>query len=372
MNSNNSLNNVKRIFETKTGVNLKVKRPVRRAVKTTVALIAAIICCLTMSAFAINFFSDNAMATFFQRGAIPFGESNNELSESQLLATENYTTYINQSMESQGIILTVKSVTASISSGNLVAYFVIEMEAPHGVLDNIHNFDLIFEESRLLFERSSENTMSSGSGGSIDVVLDDAQGRDNVKTIVYSYGGTNLDFINKETSFKLIFKNLCRWQEPDRENTHEKLTVNDFRRVVVEGEWSFDFDFGIFKESIDLIQSSVLFSEYGYTLTTLQISPLCLYLSLDYSELKYIDDQIEAPLAFCNDIQIIMDDGTLIQLIGDGPVQNSADSGSNSMTLGGATMGEARLITSYYFNTPIDLEEADHILFADGTHIDIQ
>jgi hypothetical protein len=41
------------------------------------------------------------------------------------------------------------------------------------------------------------------------------------------------------------------------------------------------------------------------------------------------------------------------------------------MVLGGASIGETRLTTSFYFDAPLDLAEADYVLFADGTRIDI-
>lgn len=370
MNSNNSLNNVKRIFESKTGAKLNAKRSAYHSAKTSVALVALIACCLTISAFAISYLSDGEIVKFFQRGTLGIQDEKNELSGAQLMAVEGYTTYMNESVESNGTILTIKSVTASISSGNLVAYFVIEMEVPDGVLDNIHDLDLTFEHSGLRFERYS----SGSDGGSIELVLDDESGRENVKTIVYAYYGDGLDFGNRTTPLTLVLTNLSSWPDISREEmAADPKPLFEYLDVVAEGEWSFDLDSAVFKESIDLIDEPVLFLKYGYTMKTLQISPLCLYISLDYPELEYLEDErIEAPLAFWNDTQIIMRDGSVVKADAfDRYGRCVGSENKNMMALGGAAIGETSLITSFYFNVPLDLEEADYVLFADGTRIDI-
>jgi hypothetical protein len=266
--------------------------------------------------------------------------------------------------------LTIKSVTASISSGNLVAYFVIEIEAPDGVLDNIHDLDLKFEDAGLRFKRYS----SGGGGGSIEVVLDDEGGRENVKTIVYAYYGHGLDFGNRTTPITLVLGNLSSWPDISREEmAADPKPLREYLDVVVEGEWSFDLDIAVFKESIDLINEPVFLPEQGYTITTLQISPLCLNILLDYPKLEYLEDErIEAPLAFWNDTQIIMRDGSVVKADAfDHYGRYVGSENKNTMVLGGASIGETRLTTSFYFDAPLDLAEADYVLFADGTRIDI-
>lgn len=52
-----NLQNIKGIFEEKTGVELSSRRTMRRPVRTVAVLVAALVCCLSLTAFAINMFS---------------------------------------------------------------------------------------------------------------------------------------------------------------------------------------------------------------------------------------------------------------------------------------------------------------------------
>ena len=51
------LRNIKSSFEEKTGVELTSRKPVRHPIGTVTVLAAALVCCFTMTAFAISSFS---------------------------------------------------------------------------------------------------------------------------------------------------------------------------------------------------------------------------------------------------------------------------------------------------------------------------
>lgn len=59
MNRNN-LNEIRRIFEEKTGVELPETRPARRVLRTVAVVAAAVVCCLSVTAFAVVKFSSLA------------------------------------------------------------------------------------------------------------------------------------------------------------------------------------------------------------------------------------------------------------------------------------------------------------------------
>lgn len=55
--SKTNLQNIKGIFEEKTGVELPSRRTLRRPVRASVILAAALVCCFSLAAFAVNLFS---------------------------------------------------------------------------------------------------------------------------------------------------------------------------------------------------------------------------------------------------------------------------------------------------------------------------
>lgn len=371
MNRSNqeNLRHVKHIFEMKTGVGLRTAGHIRRPVRRAAILAAAAVCLLTVTAFAANYLSDGAIVRFFQRGAAGMEDRGNELSESQLQAVEDVTSELGQRAESNGTVLSLKSATASISSGNLVAYFVLEVEAPDGTFDGIDCDALTFETSYLKFDHTSGK--SSSGGGSIDLVLPDERGRDNVKTIVYTYRGTGVDFGYKDTPVTLSFHNLSYWGEFDRNSMEEGTSPLDYLTAVAEGDWSFELSFDLFKKGLQLVETPVLLPESDYTLTSLELSALSVVLSLTYPDEGDAGGEIEPAVAFSNEIQILMRDGSVLKPLGDAPPERGGEEGNTIMFPGGAVIGSTSLVRAFYFDVPVDLHQVDAILFGGGARIEV-
>ena len=74
--SRQNIQNIKKIFESKTGVALSARKPVRHPVRNTAILVAVLACCLTATAFAGSIFSSlsgdelNLYATYSGNGVV--------------------------------------------------------------------------------------------------------------------------------------------------------------------------------------------------------------------------------------------------------------------------------------------------------------
>lgn len=330
-----NLNNIKGIFEAKTGVELTTRKSVRRPISATVALVAAITCCLTMTAFAANYFSDGAILRYFQFGA--FGENHeNELNDTQLLTIENYTTHINQSVECNGTTVTLKSVTGAVTSKNYISYFVFEVETPENALESIDNDDLSFERIFVSFDDSIERY-----GASFNLfVMDDEQGRKNVKTVVLSRI-ENANECIETVRMNLSLKNF--WQEQTRFMDEEEARESGIGEIT-EGVWSFDLDLSL--NMGIMIAGEPPQDESAVDLKSIELSPL---------GGNYIYSNCERVENFL--VEIVMLDGSSISVFNEGGIYFDE------------TMTE---IVNFIFDTPTDLTAADYALFADGTRIEIK
>lgn len=362
------LEHVKRIFERKAGVALRAGRPSRCPLRRAAALAAAIACLLTATALAANHFSEGAITRFFQSGAIDVKNNDRALSEAQITTLEDYTAQVNQSVTSQGTTITLKSVTASLSSGNLAAYLVLEIEAPEGAFSGIDLEALTFENADMRY--GTAGGMSSGGGGSIRTVLPDELGREHVKTVVFSYLGTGVEFSGGDSPITLTLSNLCCQVPIDRERLEHGARLSDFFHVVAEGSWVFELPSALFREGIELLEGPVTFAGYDYTLTTLELSPFCVAFSLEYPETEGVEADSDQIFSFCGEMRVVMRDGSVIQPMGDGVWGDGGEYGDNMMVLGGAVVGRTALVSSFIFDAPINLGEVDCVQFADGTRIE--
>lgn len=362
----NHLRRVKQLFEEKTGVVLAPGKPARRPVGRALALAAAVACCLAVTAFAANYLTGGALTGFFQRGAIGVQDNQNQLSDAQERILEDNTAVLNRRSASARTALTLTSVTGARSSGSLTAYLVLEVEAPAGAWVGVDADSLFFENAHLDFASSS--VLSASGGGCIEAVLDDPQGRETVKRLVFSYQASGLDPDSPAASAVLTLENLYCRSPAGRRGSGPAGAPPDGCNLVAEGRWTFDLPLDQIKPAMDLIGGPVPLAEGDYTLTHLELSPFGLYLALEYPDAGPLPEEvpIEPALAFCNGIQLVLADDTRLRPLGDGP---APEAGPNTMLSSGATVARTSTACSFKFDVPIDIQAVAYLLFPDGTRI---
>ena len=226
-----NLVHIREIFEEKTGVTLSTARPAVRPLRRAALTVAAVLCCLGVTALAANGLTNGALMQFFQstdtfnvertpvdtsaplshaledtaltekeqvNGVLmqffqsggAFGNEGTPedvatpLSKEQLLTIDRHTTMIGQSQTVNGTTVTLHSVTAAATGHDILTYCTFSVEAPDGTWTEADNETLDIQEyGCLLFEGDA---IRYGANGWLRV-LDDPQGRPNVKTAVMAF-----------------------------------------------------------------------------------------------------------------------------------------------------------------------------------------
>ena len=328
-----NLSHIKALFEAKTGVQLRRSRPGFRPLRRAVLAAAAVLCCLGVTALAANHLTHGALIRFFQDGGA-FGRAPSSqgapgpLNEAQLLTLDRYTTEVNETQTVGGTTITLETVTAAATTHDLIGYCVFEVEAPAGSWTEAHNDILGFEHYYCDLEGDTTQYCST----SWLRVLDDPQGRDNVKTMVAAYL-VNAQGDNRHLTLRIDLENF--WACADRQAGAERIT---------EGTWTFEIPLEL-QEGVSLLDAPIPLAGGARTLSCLELTPLGGSIVVSLPALPR--DQW-APE------QVVFSDGSTVEI--------NLEGGLHDEEAGVDCLG-------FTFAAPTDLTGAVAVEFADGTRV---
>lgn len=379
-----NLVHIQEIFEQKTGVTLSPARPAVRPLRRAALTVAAVLCCLGVTALAANGLTNGALMQFFQSSglfsmertpedtAAPLshgaedtapdakeqanstlmqffqsgGAFGNEgtpddmaapLSKDQLLTIDRYTTMIGQSQTVNGTTVTLQSVTAAATNHDILTYCTFSVEAPDGTWTEADNETLDFQEyGCLLYEGDA---MRYGASGWLRV-LDDPQGRPNAKTavmafIIHAHGD------NSRVQLQVTLNNF-RIFERYLENDEWK---NDIE-YITEGSWNFTLPLEL-QTGVSLLDTPVTLNCGTMTLQSLELTPL---------GGSFTITDINRPNVEWQPQRVIFSDGSTVDINMDGGI-----------------LDEEHMLhyNSFTLAAPTDLTNAVAVEFADGTRVEI-
>lgn len=379
-----NLVHIREIFEEKTGVTLSTARPAVRPLRRAALTVAAVLCCLGVTALAANGLTNGALMQFFQSTdtfnvertpvdtSVPLshaledtaltekeqvngilmqffqsgGAFGNEgtpedvatpLSKEQLLTIDRHTTMIGQSQTVNGTTVTLHSVTAAATGHDILTYCTFSVEAPDGTWTEADNETLDFQEyGCLLFEGDA---IRYGASGWLRV-LDDPQGRPNVKTavmafIIHAHGD------NSSVQLQVMLNNF-RIFERCSENGESKHNTE----YITEGSWNFTLPLEL-PTGISLLDAPVTLNCGTMTLQSLELTPLGGSFTITDINRPNVEWQPERV--------VFSDDSTV------------------AINMDGGILDEEHMLhyNSFTLAAPTDLTNAVAVEFADGTRVEI-
>lgn len=379
-----NLVHIREIFEEKTGVTLSTARPAVRPLRRAALTVAAVVCCLGVTALAANGLTNGALMQFFQstdtfnvertpvdtsaplshaledtaltekeqvNGVLmqffqsggAFGKEGTPedvaapLSKEQLLTIDRHTTIIGQSQTVNGTTVTLHSVTAAATGHDILTYCTFSVEAPDGTWTEADNETLDFQEyGCLLFEGDA---IRYGASGWLRV-LDDPQGRPNVKTavmafIIHAHGD------NSGVQLQVMLNNF-RIFERYSENGESKHNTE----YITEGSWNFTLPLEL-PTGISLLDAPITLSSGTMTLQSLELTPLGGSFTITDINRPNVEWQPE---------QVVFSDGSTV-----------------AINMDGGILDEEHMLhyNSFTLAAPTDLTNAVAVEFADGTRVEI-
>ena len=379
-----NLVHIREIFEEKTGVTLSTARPAVRPLRRAALTVAAVLCCLGVTALAANGLTNGALMQFFQstdtfnvertpvdtsaplshaledtaltekeqvNGVLmqffqsggAFGNEGTPedvatpLSKEQLLTIDRHTTMIGQSQTVNGTTVTLHSVTAAATGHDILTYCTFSVEAPDGTWTEADNETLDFQEyGCLLFEGDA---IRYGANGWLRV-LDDPQGRPNVKTavmafIIHAHGD------NSGVQLQVMLNNF-RIFERYSENGESKYNTE----YITEGSWNFTLPLEL-PTGISLLDAPITLSSGTMTLQSLELTPLGGSFTITDINRPNVEWQPERV--------VFSDDSTV------------------AINMDGGILDEEHMLhyNSFTLAAPTDLTNAVAVEFADGTRVEI-
>lgn len=379
-----NLVHIREIFEEKTGVTLSTARPAVRPLRRAALTVAAVICCLGVTALAANGLTNGALMQFFQstdtfnvertpvdtsaplshaledtaltekeqvngilmqffQSGGAFGNEGTPedvatpLSKEQLLTIDRHTTMIGQSQTVNGTTVTLHSVTAAATGHDILTYCTFSVEAPDGTWTEADNETLDFQEyGCLLFEGDA---IRYGANGWLRV-LDDPQGRPNVKTavmafIIHAHGD------NSGVQLQVMLNNF-RIFERYSENGESKYNTE----YITEGSWNFTLPLEL-PTGISLLDAPITLSSGTMTLQSLELTPLGGSFTITDINRPNVEWQPERV--------VFSDDSTV------------------AINMDGGILDEEHMLhyNSFTLAAPTDLTNAVAVEFADGTRVEI-
>lgn len=379
-----NLVHIQEIFERKTGVTLSTARPAVRPLRRAALTVAAVVCCLGVTALAANGLTNGALMQFFQstdtfnvertpvdtsaplshaledtaltekeqvNGVLmqffqsggAFGKEGTPedvaapLSKEQLLTIDRHTTIIGQSQTVNGTTVTLHSVTAAATGHDILTYCTFSVEAPDGTWTEADNETLDFQEyGCLLFEGDA---IRYGASGWLRV-LDDPQGRPNVKTavmafIIHAHGD------NSGVQLQVMLNNF-RIFERYSENGESKHNTE----YITEGSWNFTLPLEL-PTGISLLDAPITLSSGTMTLQSLELTPLGGSFTITDINRPNVEWQPERV--------VFSDDSTV------------------AINMDGGILDEEHMLhyNSFTLAAPTDLTNAVAVEFADGTRVEI-
>lgn len=379
-----NLVHIREIFEEKTGVTLSTARPAVRPLRRAALTVAAVVCCLGVTALAANGLTNGALMQFFQstdtfnvertpvdtsaplshaledtaltekeqvngilmqffQSGGAFGNEGTPedvatpLSKEQLLTIDRHTTMIGQSQTVNGTTVTLHSVTAATTGHDILTYCTFSVEAPDGTWTEADNETLDFQEyGCLLFEGDA---IRYGANGWLRV-LDDPQGRPNVKTavmafIIHAHGD------NSGVQLQVMLNNF-RIFERYSENGESKHNTE----YITEGSWNFTLPLEL-PTGISLLDAPITLSSGTMTLQSLELTPLGGSFTITDINRPNVEWQPERV--------VFSDDSTV------------------AINMDGGILDEEHMLhyNSFTLAAPTDLTNAVAVEFADGTRVEI-
>ena len=379
-----NLVHIREIFEEKTGVTLSSARPAVRPLRRAALTVAAVVCCLGVTALAANGLTNGALMQFFQstdtfnvertpvdtsaplshaledtaltekeqvngilmqffQSGGAFGNEGTPedvatpLSKEQLLTIDRHTTMIGQSQTVNGTTVTLHSVTAAATGHDILTYCTFSVEAPDGTWTEADNETLDFQEyGCLLFEGDA---IRYGASGWLRV-LDDPQGRPNVKTavmafIIHAHGD------NSGVQLQVMLNNF-RIFERYSENGESKHNTE----YITEGSWNFTLPLEL-PTGISLLDAPITLSSGTMTLQSLELTPLGGSFTITDINRPNVEWQPE---------QVVFSDGSTV-----------------AINMDGGILDEEHMLhyNSFTLAAPTDLTNAVAVEFADGTRVEI-
>mgnify|MGYP001851415228 FL=1 len=379
-----NLVHIREIFEEKTGVTLSTARPAVRPLRRAALTVAAVVCCLGVTALAANGLTNGALMQFFQstdtfnvertpvdtsaplshaledtaltekeqvngilmqffQSGGAFGNEGTPedvatpLSKEQLLTIDRHTTIIGQSQTVNGTTVTLHSVTAAATGHDILTYCTFSVEAPDGTWTEADNETLDFQEyGCLLFEGDA---IRYGANGWLRV-LDDPQGRPNVKTavmafIIHAHGD------NSGVQLQVMLNNF-RIFERYSENGESKYNTE----YITEGSWNFTLPLEL-PTGISLLDAPITLSSGTMTLQSLELTPLGGSFTITDINRPNVEWQPERV--------VFSDDSTV------------------AINMDGGILDEEHMLhyNSFTLAAPTDLTNAVAVEFADGTRVEI-
>lgn len=379
-----NLVHIQEIFEEKTGVTLSTARPAVRPLRRAALTVAAVVCCLGVTALAANGLTNGALMQFFQstdtfnvertpvdtsaplshaledtaltekeqvngilmqffQSGGAFGKEGTPedvatpLSKEQLLTIDRHTTIIGQSQTVNGTTVTLHSVTAAATGHDILTYCTFSVEAPDGTWTEADNETLDFQEyGCLLFEGDA---IRYGASGWLRV-LDDPQGRPNVKTavmafIIHAHGD------NSGVQLQVMLNNF-RIFERYSENGESKHNTE----YITEGSWNFTLPLEL-PTGISLLDAPITLSSGTMTLQSLELTPLGGSFTITDINRPNVEWQPERV--------VFSDDSTV------------------AINMDGGILDEEHMLhyNSFTLAAPTDLTNAVAVEFADGTRVEI-
>lgn len=379
-----NLVHIREIFEEKTGVTLSTARPAVRPLRRAALTVAAVVCCLGVTALAANGLTNGALMQFFQstdtfnvertpvdtsaplshaledtaltekeqvngilmqffQSGGAFGNEGTPedvatpLSKEQLLTIDRHTTIIGQSQTVNGTTVTLHSVTAAATGHDILTYCTFSVEAPDGTWTEADNETLDFQEyGCLLFEGDA---IRYGANGWLRV-LDDPQGRPNVKTavmafIIHAHGD------NSGVQLQVMLNNF-RIFERYSENGESKHNTE----YITEGSWNFTLPLEL-PAGISLLDAPITLSSGTMTLQSLELTPLGGSFTITDINRPNVEWQPERV--------VFSDDSTV------------------AINMDGGILDEEHMLhyNSFTLAAPTDLTNAVAVEFADGTRVEI-
>ena len=379
-----NLVHIREIFEEKTGVTLSPARPAVRPLRRAALTVAAVVCCLGVTALAANGLTNGALMQFFQstdtfnvertpvdtsaplshaledtaltekeqvngilmqffQSGGAFGNEGTPedvatpLSKEQLLTIDRHTTMIGQSQTVNGTTVTLHSVTAAATSHDIITYCTFLLEAPDGTWTEADNEALDFQEyGCLLFEGDA---IQYGANGWLRV-LDDPQGRPNVKTavmafIIHAHGD------NSSVQLQVTLNNF-RIFERYLENDEWKHNTE----YITEGSWNFTMPLEL-PTGISLLDAPITLNSGTMTLQSLELTPLGGSFTITDINRPNVEWQPE---------RVVFSDGSAV-----------------AINMDGGILDEEHMLhyNSFTLAAPTDLTNAVALEFADGTRVEI-
>lgn len=379
-----NLVHIREIFEEKTGVTLSTARPAVRPLRRAALTVAAVVCCLGVTALAANGLTNGALMQFFQstdtfnvertpvdtsaplshaledtaltekeqvngilmqffQSGGAFGNEGTPedvatpLSKEQLLTIDRHTTIIGQSQTVNGTTVTLHSVTAAATGHDILTYCTFSVEAPDGTWTEADNETLDFQEyGCLLFEGDA---IRYGASGWLRV-LDDPQGRPNVKTavmafIIHAHGD------NSGVQLQVMLNNF-RIFERYSENGESKHNTE----YITEGSWNFTLPLEL-PAGISLLDAPITLSSGTMTLQSLELTPLGGSFTITDINRPNVEWQPE---------RVVFSDGSTV-----------------AINMDGGILDEEHMLhyNSFTLAAPTDLTNAVAVEFADGTRVEI-